>query len=83
MGQAHTFSAPAMKRPSGAVKCGRLKPAVVALKATKSELSVVPKDGFYAASRAKWREWLKKNFESRSYVWLVCPKKAGHFTNIL
>ena len=33
-----------------------------------SELSVVPKDAFYAASRAKWRNWLSKNFKSKSYV---------------
>ena len=36
--------------------------------APKSELSVVPSDAFYAASREKWRSWLGKNFKSQSYA---------------
>lgn len=79
-----SFGAPcdlrAMKRPSAAVQVRRgvlrAEHAPSAPRKATGELSVVPKDAFYASTRGAWRGWLKKNFASRSYIWLVFPKKA-------
>ena len=61
---------PVMKRPAAKTTSPRPR----TLGAPKSELSVVPSDAFYAASRAKWRSWLGKNFKSKSYAaWPSLP----------
>ena len=63
-----------LRRPLGtAVKKPKDEP-----RGKASELSVVPKDAFYAASRAKWRSWLSKNFKSKSYVsWKIGKEWKG------
>lgn len=67
-----------MKRPAAKTTSPRPR----TLGAPKGELSVVPSDAFYAASRAKWRSWLGKNFKSKSYVWLVVPKKESKLPSV-
>ncbi|CAK9050619.1 DUF1801 family [Durusdinium trenchii] len=75
-----------MKRPSAAVQVRRgvlrAEHAPSAPRKATGELSVVPKDAFYASTRGAWRGWLKKNFASRSYIWLVFPKKASKLPSV-
>lgn len=34
-------------------------------------------DQFYATSRSKWRQWLRKNHTTTQAVWLICYKKSA------
>lgn len=72
---------PRLRRPLGTARTAVKKPKDES-RGKASELSVVPKDAFYAASRAKWRSWLSKNFKSKSYVWLVVPKKISKLPSV-
>lgn len=33
---------------------------------------------FYPASRKKWRQWLQKNHDRKTSIWLLCYKKSAN-----
>ncbi len=37
---------------------------------------------FYPASKKEWRQWLKKNHNTKQSVWLVCYKKSSNIPSI-
>jgi uncharacterized protein YdeI (YjbR/CyaY-like superfamily) len=39
-------------------------------------------DTFYPTSQQHWREWLKKNHQTKQSIWLICYKKASGIPSI-